>query len=129
MAEEKPTWLELIADAARRIATPVAQHSVFIIALTWLACSIAGITEISVWKGCLLSVVLVIFGGIVGVSMWMSIYKPRHLTFDKDAHKEIDVNAAKGATVFDQVEIEREDDQDNGDRRVNSTTAPERVMA
>src|ERR1700682_1430055 len=101
MADDKPSVSEVIGEYSRRIATPVAQHSVFIISLAVLGCYISGAEKISLWKGCLLSAVLAIFSGIAAASIWMAINKPRHLTFDKEAHKEIDVNAATGATVFD----------------------------
>jgi hypothetical protein len=115
MSEEKLTWPQAVADSARRIATPVAQQTVFIVALAWLGCWIASAKEISGWKGGLLTGVLAIFAGIATASVWMAIFKPRHLTFDKDAHKEIDVNDARGAVVFDALELEPEDEEDDED--------------
>jgi hypothetical protein len=110
MADDKLTWPQALADSARRIATPVAQHSVFIIALAYLGSSIAGATEVGATKAWLLAGVLAIFLLVATASIWMAIYKPRHLTFDKDAHREINVTGDKGAEIFDLLDIEKNED-------------------
>jgi hypothetical protein len=112
MAEEKATWTQQLADAARQITTPIGLMAVFAISLTFISRGISGCELDSTWKGCLLTGVLVIFAAMVSVSLYLATFRPRNLTFDKDAHIAIDVtakNAAKVATGLSSLMQDLED--------------------
>lgn len=106
---EKPPSADALTEACRSVSTPVAQHSIFVVAIAVLGCWIASSSLGEIWKGCLLIADLALIVGIVATSLRMAICNPHDLTFDKDAHlKKIEVANARGAEVFDGVDIEEE---------------------